>query len=192
MWTKHHHSCVDACSSLPCSWNYDHSLCVGTWNHGQLDELSCAVPAYFWMGSSGHSLHRQNEDLCGCNYAYLRQFGLQTFYHIGHSQLLHDLPGDDRWIGLKLKKKSQMALLLCALLPPTQTPPPAPPKSSPLCLQINVWQVIIWLPSYIRHMHVSLHTLQPYTIAGTKHITLIRVKETFDGVVCFFYQFVSY
>ena len=47
--TKHHHGCVDACLSLPCSWNYDHSLCVGTWNQGQLDELSCAVPTYFWM-----------------------------------------------------------------------------------------------------------------------------------------------
>ena len=45
--TKHHHGCVDACSSLPCSWNYDHSLCVCTWNQGQLDELSCAVPTYF-------------------------------------------------------------------------------------------------------------------------------------------------
>ena len=50
-------------------------------------------PTFKWEALA--SPRKQNEDFCGCTYAYPGQFGLQTFFHITRSQLLHDLPGGD-------------------------------------------------------------------------------------------------
>ena len=120
--TKHHHGCVGACSSLPCSWNYDHSLCVSTWNQGQLNELSCAVPTYFWMESSGHSLHRQNKDLCGCTYAYLRPVWVANF-------LSHRSQSTTPW--------STQWWSLSSLIEP---------KDSMQILHHMVWACLSWVP----------------------------------------------